>query len=64
VIGVEFASIFAHLGTEVTIVEFLDHLVPNEDADAVAALEKAFTGRGVTLHLGAKGTRSRSPRTA
>ncbi len=57
VIGVEFASIFAHLGSEVTIVEFLDHLIANEDADGVAALEKAFRGRGVTLHLGAKGTR-------
>ncbi|CAA9538703.1 MAG: Dihydrolipoamide dehydrogenase [uncultured Thermoleophilia bacterium] len=57
VIGVEFASIFAHLGTEVTIVEFLDHLIPNEDADAVAALEKAFTSQGITLHLGAKGTK-------
>jgi dihydrolipoamide dehydrogenase len=57
VIGCEFASIFSHLGTEVTIVEFLDHLVANEDADAVAALERAFKKAKIALHLGAKGTR-------
>jgi dihydrolipoamide dehydrogenase len=57
VIGCEFASIFSHLGTEVTIVEFLDHLVANEDADAVAALERAFKKAKIALHLGAKGTK-------
>jgi dihydrolipoamide dehydrogenase len=57
VIGCEFASIFAHLGSEVTIVEFLDHLIAAEDADAVAALERAFKKQKLGLHLGAKGTR-------
>src|SRR5690242_11110605 len=57
VIGCEFASIFAHFGTEVTIVEFLDHLIATEDADAVAALERAFKKAKVTLHLGSKATR-------
>ncbi len=57
VIGCEFASIFSHLGSEVTIVEFLDHLISNEDQDAIAALERAFRKEKVTLHLSAKGTR-------
>jgi dihydrolipoamide dehydrogenase len=57
VIGCEFASIFSHLGSEVTIVEFLDHLIANEDVDAVAALERAFKKQKIALHLGAKGTR-------
>jgi dihydrolipoamide dehydrogenase len=57
VIGCEFASIFSHFGSEVTIVEFLDHLISMEDQDAVAALERAFRKEKITLHLSAKGTR-------
>ncbi len=57
VIGCEFASIFSHLGSQVTIVEFLDHLVANEDADAVAALERSFKKAKIALHLSARGTR-------
>jgi dihydrolipoamide dehydrogenase len=57
VIGCEFASIFQHFGSEVTIVEFMPHLVPNEDPDAVKTLEKAFKGHGITMHLGTKATR-------
>jgi dihydrolipoyl dehydrogenase len=56
VIGVEFASILAHWGTEVTIVEMLDRLVPMEDADASKELERAFKKRGITMHLGARAT--------
>jgi dihydrolipoamide dehydrogenase len=57
VIGCEFASIFSHFGSEVTIVEFLDHLISTEDQDAVAALERAFRKEKITLHLSAKGTK-------
>jgi dihydrolipoamide dehydrogenase len=57
VIGVEFASIYAHFGSEVTIVEMLPHLIPNEDADAISALEKAFRRRGIGLVLGSRATR-------
>jgi dihydrolipoamide dehydrogenase len=52
VIGCEFASIFQRFGTEVTIVEMLDRLIPQEDGDATKELQKAFTKRGITLHLG------------
>ena len=56
VIGVEFASIFRHFGTEVTIVEMLEHLIPMEDADASKELERAFKRRGIATNLGAKAT--------
>jgi dihydrolipoamide dehydrogenase len=57
IIGCEFASIFGHLGSEVTIVEMLDHLIANEDADAVNALERAFKSRKIAVQLGARATR-------
>src|SRR5919201_345266 len=57
VIGVEFASIFAHFGTEVTIVEMLEHLIPMEDEDASKELERAFKKRKIPTHLGARATR-------
>jgi dihydrolipoamide dehydrogenase len=52
IIGCEFASIFSRFGTEVTIVEMLDTLIPMEDADAAKELAKAFGKRGITIHLG------------
>ncbi|MFV0253986.1 MAG: dihydrolipoyl dehydrogenase [Beutenbergiaceae bacterium] len=52
VIGVEFASIWRSLGSEITIVEALDHLVPNEDTAISKALERAFAKRDITTHLG------------
>ena len=57
VIGVEFASILSHFGSEVTIVEMLDSLIPTEDADASKELHKAFKKRDITMHLGARATR-------
>ena len=52
IIGCEFASIFAHFGSEVTIVEMLPTLIPQEDADAAKELQKAFKRRGIAVHLG------------
>ncbi len=52
IIGCEFASIFQRFGSEVTIVEMLDSLIPQEDADAAKELAKAFGKRGIALHLG------------
>jgi len=48
-IGVEFASFYRALGVEVTIVEFLPRLVPNEDADVSKELARAFDKRGIQL---------------
>jgi dihydrolipoamide dehydrogenase len=52
IIGCEFASIFNRFGTEVTIVEMLDTLIPQEDADAAKELSKAFGKRGIAVNLG------------
>jgi dihydrolipoamide dehydrogenase len=52
IIGCEFASIFQRFGTEVTIVEMLDSLIPQEDEDATKELAKAFGKRGIALQLG------------
>src|ERR671936_826550 len=51
IIGCEFASIFDRFGSEVTIIEMLPQLIPQEDADASAELAKQFGKRGITLHL-------------
>src|SRR6266576_1562364 len=51
IIGCEFASILRRFGAEVTIIEMLPQLIPQEDADAAKELAKQFQKRGVTLHL-------------
>jgi dihydrolipoamide dehydrogenase len=57
IIGCEFASIFNRFGTEVTIVEMLESLIPQEDDDAAKELAKQFGRRGIALHLGKQCTR-------
>jgi dihydrolipoamide dehydrogenase len=52
IIGAEFASIFNRFGSEVTVIEMLDRLIPQEDEDAAKELAKQFQRRNVTLHLG------------
>ena len=54
VIGVEFASVWRSFGSEVTIIEGLDRLVPNEDPSMSKQLEKAYKKRGIELKLGAR----------
>ena len=51
IIGCEFASIFNRFGSEVTIVEMLPTLIPQEDADAAKELAKAFGKRGIAVNL-------------
>ena len=46
-IGVEFASFYRSLGVQITIVEFLDRVVPNEDADISTELARAFKKQGI-----------------
>jgi dihydrolipoamide dehydrogenase len=57
IIGCEFASIFSRFGSEVTIVEMLETLIPQEDSDAAAELAKQFKRRGITLQLGKQCTK-------
>ncbi len=55
-VGVEFASIYRRFGSEVTIVELLPRLVPDEDEAVSAELAKAFRKRGITVKTGTKVT--------
>jgi dihydrolipoamide dehydrogenase len=51
IIGCEFASIMQRFGSEVTIVEMLPALIPQEDADASKELARQFKKRGIEVHL-------------
>ena len=53
-IGVEFAYVMANYGVQVTIVEFLDRLVPLEEPEVSAELAKAYRKLGVTVHTSTK----------
>lgn len=53
-IGCEFASIFRQLGSDVTVVEMLERLLPSEDADISRALEREFQKSGIRVLAGAK----------
>ena len=53
-IGVEFAYVMANFGVDVTIVEFLDRMVPTEDADISKELLKHYKKLGVKVLLGTK----------
>jgi dihydrolipoamide dehydrogenase len=53
-IGVEFAYVLANFGVDVTIVEFLDRMVPTEDADVSKELLKQYKKLGVKVLLSTK----------
>ena len=52
-IGIEFASFYNDMGADVTVVEMLDRIVPVEDADVSAFLEKSLTKQGMIIMTGA-----------
>ena len=52
-IGIEFASFYNDMGADVTVVEMLDRVVPVEDAEVSAFLEKSLTKQGMTILTGA-----------
>ncbi|MET0302788.1 MAG: dihydrolipoyl dehydrogenase [Microbacteriaceae bacterium] len=54
VIGVEFSSVWKSYGADVTIIEGLPHLVPNEDEAISKQFERAFRKRGIDFKLGTR----------
>jgi dihydrolipoamide dehydrogenase len=54
VIGVEFSSVWKSWGAEVTIIEALPHLVPNEDESISKQFERAFRKRGIDFKIGVR----------
>ena len=57
-VGVEFASIYRRFGSEVTIIELVQRLVPVEDEAVSAELEKSFKKQGITVLTGTKVTKA------
>jgi dihydrolipoamide dehydrogenase len=53
-IGIEFATVWSGYGVEVSVVEMLPHILPNEDEEAAAELAKALKKRGVKTYAGTK----------
>ena len=54
IIGLEMACVYSALGSEVTVVEFMDQLMPGADKDLVKPLADLLKKRGVAVHLGCK----------
>src|SRR5438094_7951755 len=52
-IGVEFASFYRDMGTEVTVVEVLDRVLPVEDEEISAFARKSLEKQGIKIHTGA-----------
>ncbi len=53
-IGCEFADFYNSIGTEVVLVEMLDHVLPNEDDDVALLLDRTFTKRGIDVRVKTK----------
>lgn len=56
IIGLEMATVYSSLGVDVTVVEFLDQLIPGADADLVSILQKRMTKKGIKFLLKTKVT--------
>lgn len=56
IIGLEMATVYASLGVEVTVVEFMDQIIPGADADLVNVLKKRMGKQGVDFKLQTKVT--------
>ena len=56
VIGLEMGSVWARLGSEVTVIEFLDHIMPGADAEISKQAKKIFESQGLTFKMGSKVT--------
>lgn len=57
-IGAEFGTIFRRFGSEVTIIEILPRVVPNEDEAVSAELQRSLKKQGVRVHTGTRVTRA------
>ncbi len=55
-IGIEFASFYRTMGSDVTVVEVMDRVLPVEDAEISALARKAFEKQGMKIHTGASVT--------
>lgn len=54
VVGTEFASLFARMGSEVVIVELLPQILPTEDGECVKEVERNLKKQGISIETGTK----------
>jgi dihydrolipoamide dehydrogenase len=59
VIGLEMGSVWRRLGTQVTVVEFLDRIVPSMDTEVAGAFQKVLGKQGMKFKMGTKVTSSK-----
>ncbi len=59
-IGLEMGSVWSRLGAEVTVVEFLDRIVPGMDGETAKHLQRVLTKQGLKFKLGSKVTAAKS----
>src|SRR6056297_28849 len=64
IIGLEMATVYAALGSKVTVIEFMDQIAPGADNDAVAILNAALEAEGVTIHTNTKVTEVKATKAA
>ena len=57
VIGLELGSVWRRLGTEVTVVEYLDRILPGMDDEIAKQFQRILAKQGVAFHLGSKVTK-------
>ncbi len=60
VIGLELGSVYARLGTQVTVIEYLDRILPGMDLDAAKAFQRLLEKQGFTFKLGHKVTSAKA----
>jgi dihydrolipoamide dehydrogenase len=58
VIGLELGSVWSRLGADVTVIEYLDRIVPGTDTEVAKAFERVLTKQGFKFKLGAKVTKA------
>ena len=64
IIGLELGSVWRRLGAEVTVVEYLDRIIPGADAEVATAFQRSLTKQGVRFQLGMKVTGAKASDTA
>ncbi len=63
VIGLELGSVYARLGSKVTVIEFLDRILPGMDEEAAKALQRLLMKQGLTFKLASKVTSAKTSAT-
>ena len=56
-LGLEFGQMFRRFGSEVTVIELADQIIPREDPEVSESLKEALEGEGMTFRLGARTTK-------